>query len=91
MLSELLLFRRMELGLSQGMVAKKAGVTISAVSKWENNGIKGTIPIPTIHKISVAYDLPKVDIINTLPKEQRKPLLKLLTPPLSSSHPKNGR
>jgi transcriptional regulator with XRE-family HTH domain len=87
MLSNLLLSRRMELGLSQEMVAKRAGVLRSTVSKWENNKIKGRIPIPTIHKISISYDIPKLDIVNALPKEQKEALLKIVKPPVL--HPKN--
>jgi transcriptional regulator with XRE-family HTH domain len=78
MLSKLLLSRRVELGLSQEMVARKAGVIRSTVSRWENNKIKGIMPIPTIHKISLAYDLSKLDIINALSSDQKGRLLDII-------------
>jgi transcriptional regulator with XRE-family HTH domain len=78
MLSNLLLARRIELGLSQEMIARKVGVRGSTVSKWETNKIKGKVPIPTIHKMSIAYDLSKLEIIKALPERQREILLKLL-------------
>lgn len=78
MLGQLLLSRRMELGLSQETIAKKAGVLRSTISRWENNKTKGPIPIPTIHKISLAYDLSKTDIVNSLPDEQKKNMIKIL-------------
>lgn len=81
MLGQLLLARRMDLGLSQEMIAKKVGVLRSTVSRWENNKIKGAIPIPTIHKISLAYDLSKTDIIAALPDEQKEDLIKILNYP----------
>ncbi len=68
MLRALLLSRRMELGLSQEMIARKVGVLRSTVSKWENNQIKKEVPIPTIHRISKAYGLSKIDIVNALSK-----------------------
>jgi len=70
MLRKLLLARRIELGLSQEMVGRRVGVLRSTVSKWENNKIKGESPITTIHKISVAYGLTKVEIVSALSKAQ---------------------
>ena len=72
LLGRLLLSRRMELGLSQEMIAKKAGVLRSTVSRWENNKMKEFVPIPTIHKISIAYDLSKIDIVNACSKKQKQ-------------------
>ena len=78
MLGNLLLSKRLELGLSQEMIAEKCGVLRSTVSRWENNKLKGPVTIPTIHKMSIAYDLSKLDIIKALPEDQREFLLKLL-------------
>ena len=41
MFCNLLSSRRRELGLSQEVVAKKAGVLRSTVSRWKNNKMKG--------------------------------------------------
>jgi len=71
MLRKLLLAKRRELGLSQEMVGRKVGVLRSTVSKWENNKIKGESPITTIHKISVAYGLSKIDIRKALHKQSQ--------------------
>ena len=79
MLGDLLVRQRLKLGISQDKIARKAGVTPSTVSRWENNKISGPFSIPTIHKMSIGYDLSKYTLINSLPQEQKEYLLKYLT------------
>ncbi|RZI47390.1 XRE family transcriptional regulator [Rickettsiales endosymbiont of Peranema trichophorum] len=79
MLGDLLVRQRLKLGLSQDQIGRRAGVTPSTVSRWESNKISGPLSIPTIHKMSIGYDIPKQTIIKSLPQEQRDHLLKYLT------------
>jgi transcriptional regulator with XRE-family HTH domain len=76
MLYKILVTRRFELGLSQESIAQKAGVLSSTVSKWENNKIKGVIPITTIHKMSIGYGIAKSKLISAIPDKQKSNLIK---------------
>lgn len=63
---------REKAGLSQGDVAKKLKmVQFQSLSQWERNA-SGSVPVKTLLKLAVIYELPMEEVYDVLLKYQSK-------------------